>query len=101
MIDQVPVEKVVAARLAPEDGDRHAPGPLAGEAPVPPGRDDPPHPVLPPPRGARRPPAGTHVTFRISARAFPRSPVLAMERILCFVARKMTGCLHRQQWGYE
>src|SRR5512134_1802253 len=45
------------------------------------------------------PQEGIHRTFRISESAFARRPVLSIEMNHCLVARKMTGCLHRQQCG--
>ncbi len=45
------------------------------------------------------PQPGIQRTVRIPASAFSRSPVRSMEMNHCFVARKMTGLLQRQQCG--
>ena len=47
------------------------------------------------------PHAGTHLVFRISASARVRSSAWSILMNHCLVARKMIGCLQRQQCGYE
>ena len=89
--DRVVEQQRLAALLAVEDRDRHAPGALARDAPVGPVRD---HAEM-----RLRPQAGIHSTRSIASSDLRRRPVVSIETNHCSVARKMTGCLQRQQCG--